>query len=326
MEGANRAATLTKRILAFSRQQPLEPAVLDVNKLVGGMSELLRRTIGEAVAIETVLAGGLWKVHADAAQLESALVNLAINARDAMPRGGKVTIETANSDLDERYATTNSDVIAGQYVMVSVTDTGVGMSSEVAERAFDPFFTTKKAGKGTGLGLSQAFGFVKQSAGHVKIYSEVGRGTTVKIYLRRYIGEGSDAEAEQQFSPVAPSTDKVILVVEDEDEVRQTTVSSLRELGYTVIHTGSPIDALHRLDGNPRIALLFTDVAMPEMNGRELANAALARHPNLKVLYTTGYTRNAVVHHGVLDRGTLLIGKPFTLNQLAAKIEQALRS
>ena len=325
IEGANRAATLTARLLAFSRQQPLEPRVIDVNKLAGGMSELLQRSIGEAIHIETVLAGGLWKVLVDPAQLESAIVNLAVNARDAMPDGGKLTIETQNAELDERYAAAHSEVVAGQYVVISVTDSGAGMSREVMERAFDPFFTTKGPGQGTGLGLSQVFGFVKQSSGHIKLYSEVGHGTTVKIYLPRHRGESPVAAEEASPSALPKGTaDTIILVVEDEAGVRKMTVDAIRELGYAAISAQTPREALQQLESHPDVALLFTDIVMPEMNGRELSDMALARQPNLKVLYTTGYTRNAVVHNGVLDAGTALIQKPFTLEQLALKLRQVL--
>ncbi len=323
-EGANRAATLTARLLAFSRQQPLEPRVIDVNKLAGGMSELLQRSIGEAIHIETVLAGGLWKVLVDPAQLESAIVNLAVNARDAMPDGGKLTIETQNAELDERYAAAHSEVAAGQYVVISVTDSGAGMSREVMERAFDPFYTTKGPGQGTGLGLSQVFGFVKQSSGHIKLYSEVGHGTTVKIYLPRHRGESPVAEEASPSSLPKGTADTIILVVEDEAGVRKMTVDAIRELGYAAISAQTPREALQQLESHPDVALLFTDIVMPEMNGRVLSDMALARQPNLKVLYTTGYTRNAVVHNGVLDAGTALIQKPFTLEQLALKLRQAL--
>jgi signal transduction histidine kinase len=326
-EGATRAAGLTARLLAFSRQQALEPDVVDVNKLAASVSELLRRSIGEAVRIETVLAGGLWKVFVDPAQLESAIVNLAVNARDAMPDGGKLTIETNNAELDERYADAHGEVTAGQYVVVSMTDTGVGMGRDVMERAFDPFYTTKGAGKGTGLGLSQVFGFVKQSKGHVKLYSEVGRGTTAKIYLPRLLGE-TPGSAEKAGSKCIPegTPDKAILVVEDESAVRKMTVDAVRELGYAVIDAETPDEALRQLELHPGIVLLFTDIVMPEMNGRELSDIATARKPDLKVLYTTGYTRNSIVHNGVLDPGTAIIQKPFTLEQLALKLRQVLES
>lgn len=327
-EGASRAAMLTARLLAFSRQQPLEPRVVDANKLVSGMSELLRRTLGETIHVETVLAGGLWRTHADPAQVESALVNLAVNSRDAMPNGGHLTIETANTDLDDRYAAAHTEVVPGQYVMISVTDTGEGMPPNVIERAFDPFYTTKQVGKGTGLGLSQVFGFVKQSAGHVKIYSEVGHGTTVKLYLPRYSGDQSmdiESPAKTAELPIGRS-DEIILVVEDEARVRQVSVDALRELGYSVLHAASPSEALQRQKDNPGIKLLFTDIVMPEMSGRQLADKVLEVQPSVKVLYTTGYTRNAVVHNGVIDPGTFFLPKPFTIAQLAVKVRQVLDS
>lgn len=326
-DGAERAATLTARLLAFSRQQPLEPKVLDANKLVAGMSEMLRRTLGETIGIETVLAGGLWKVHADATQIESALINLAVNARDAMPGGGKLTIETANSELDDRYARAHEDVRAGQYVVISITDTGAGMSDEVIERAFEPFFTTKDIGKGTGLGLSQVFGFVKQSRGHLKIYSEIGRGTTIKIYLPRYTG-GERELAPGDVSGELPlgSREEVILVVEDETEVRRMSVDALRELGYTVIHAGDGARAIEQFDVLPRVDLLFTDVVMPGMTGRQLADELRRRDAGLKVIYTTGYTRNAIVHNGVVDADVAFIAKPFSIEALARKVREILDS
>ncbi|MDH7638172.1 CHASE3 domain-containing protein [Sphingomonas oryzagri] len=324
-EGAERAATLTARLLAFSRQQPLEPKVLDTNKLVGGMSEMLRRTLGERVQVETVLAGGLWRICADAAQIESALVNLAVNARDAMPDGGKLTIETGNCELDERYAAAHDEVTAGQYVMLSVTDTGTGMPDSVIERAFEPFYTTKGVGRGTGLGLSQVFGFIKQSRGHIKIYSEIGRGTTIKLYLPRHIGEETLAltAAERSELPRGQS-DEIILVVEDEAQVRHMTVDALRELGYTVVQAGDGNQALEQLALQPRIDLLFTDIVMPGMTGRELADRASRERPNLKILYTTGYTRNAIVHNGIVDYGVAFVAKPFSIEALAKKVRDVL--
>ncbi|MFC3442860.1 CHASE3 domain-containing protein [Sphingobium rhizovicinum] len=325
-EGAQRAAQLTARLLAFSRQQPLDPQPTDVNKLVGGMSELLRRTIGEDVRVESVLAGGLWRASIDANQLESAILNLCVNARDAMPGGGRLTVETANAHLDDGYAAGHSDVTAGQYIMVSVTDTGTGMPAHVAERAFDPFFTTKGVGKGTGLGLSQVFGFVKQSRGHVKIYSEPDEGTVIKIYLPRHYGVET---APDHAAPMADSLpraqgEEIILVVEDEDRVRHMSVDSLRELGYTVVQASDGEQALEMLAIQPRIDMLFTDIVMPGINGRQLADRASAQRPGLKVLYTTGYTRNAIVHNGMLDPGLALLAKPFTFDQLAKKVRQVL--
>lgn len=323
-EGARRAAVLTSRLLAFSRQQPLAPDVLDPNKIVSGMSELLQRTLGETIRIETVLAGGLWKIFADSAQIENAIVNLAVNSRDAMPEGGRLTIETANVFLDEAYARRN-DVKPGQYAMIAMTDTGTGMPQSVIDKAFDPFFTTKQVGLGTGLGLSQVFGFVKQSDGHIKIYSEVGQGTTIKIYLPRHYGkEETQVEAAAAVPLAASAGQECVLVVEDDEGVRTLAVDALQELGYTVLSASSASEALNRIDAHPEIALLLTDVVMPDTNGRKLAEEAVRRRPGLKVLYMTGFTRNAVVHNGMLDPGVNLIGKPFTLDQLASKVRAVL--
>jgi CheY-like chemotaxis protein len=325
MDATRRAATLTHRLLAFSRRQPLDPKPIDVNKLVAGMSDLLRRTLGEVVMLETVLAGGLWRSQADPNQLENAILNLAVNARDAMGDGGRLTIETANAYLDDAYAASHAEVPAGQYVMIAVTDTGAGMPPDVAARAFEPFFTTKPISKGTGLGLSQVFGFVKQTGGHVKIYSEIGSGTTLKIYLPRYFGEDvQPVEALPVKAQVAPT--ETVLVVEDDDRVRAGTVDTLRELGYVVIHAGGGDEALRLLSRTPGVALLFTDIVMPDMNGRKLADEAQIRHPALKVLYTTGFTRNAVVHNGVLDHGVNFIAKPFTIDQISQKLREVLET
>ncbi len=323
-QAADRAAALTHRLLSFARRQPLEPKPVNLNRLVGGMSDLLRRTIGESIAIETVLAGGLWWTFVDANQLESAVLNLAVNARDAMPDGGKLTIETANTFLDEAYSATHEEVPTGQYAMIAVTDTGSGMKKEVIEKAFEPFFTTKEVGHGTGLGLSQVYGFVKQSGGHVKIYSEPDQGTTVRIYLPRLIGGEAQAEDTATVSVVPAGSDAVtILVVEDEPAVRAYSVETLRELGYRVLEAPDGASALRILDANPGVTLLFTDVGLPGgVNGRQLADEARRRHPALKVLFTTGYARNAIVHQGRLDPGVALLGKPFTYNELAAKVRQ----
>ncbi len=326
-EGARRAAQLTARLLAFSRQQPLAPEPLDVNKLVGDTSELVRRTIGEATRLETVLAGGLWRANVDRSQLENAILNLAVNARDAMPEsGGKITLETANTHLDEEYSRNHAEVKSGQYVVICVTDTGTGMPQDVIERAFDPFFTTKKVGKGTGLGLSQVFGFVKQSGGHVKIYSEQGVGTTVKLYIPRWFGAESTSATPRVASTDMPraTDDEIVLVVEDEQRVRHLTVDTLRELGYTVVQASDGAAALEQMKVQPRIDLLFTDIVMPEMNGRELADRAREIRPGLRVLYTTGYTRNAVVHNGMLDPGVALLGKPFSMRELAVRVRAML--
>jgi signal transduction histidine kinase/ActR/RegA family two-component response regulator len=325
-EGARRAAVLTARLLAFSRQQPLEPQALDTNKLVAGMSELLRRTIGEHIHVETVLGGGLWLAFADPAQLENALINLAVNARDAMAQGGKLTIETANTHLDDLYAQQNAEVRPGQYVMISVSDTGTGMEPQVIERAFDPFFTTKKVGEGTGLGLSQVFGYVRQSGGHVKIYSEPGQGTAIKLYLPRHVGAAA-AGGEERFPAEATpmgTPERIILVVEDEEQVRAMTVDALRELGYTVVQAANADQALAHLAALPRVDLLFTDIVMPGMNGRQLADKVRVERPATQILFTTGYTRNAVVHNGMLDAGVAFLAKPFTIDQLARKVAEVL--
>jgi CheY-like chemotaxis protein len=323
-EGARRAAVLTSRLLAFSRQQALTPDVLDTNKIVAGMSELLQRTLGESIRVETVLAAGLWKTFADSAQIENAIVNLAVNARDAMAEGGRLTIETGNVFLDDNYGGRH-DAKPGQYVLLAITDTGSGMPQAVVDKAFDPFFTTKGVGLGTGLGLSQVFGFVKQSNGHIKIYSEVGQGTTIKIYLPRYYGKEEVRSDADVALPLMPSVgQECILVVEDDEGVRGLTVDALRELGYVVLPAAAAPEALTLLDKHPEIALLLTDVVMPDTNGRKLAEEATRRRPGLKVLYMTGFTRNAVVHNGMLDPGVNLIGKPFTLDQLASKVRSVL--
>ncbi len=321
VRGAERAATLTQRLLAFARRQPLDPRPLDVNKLVQGMSDLLHRSLGEAIRVETVLAGGIWRVAVDANQLENALLNLAVNARDAMAGTGKLTIETANVHLDEPYAQAN-EVRPGQYVMIAVSDSGSGMTPEVTAKAFEPFFTTKDVGKGSGLGLSQVYGFIKQSEGHAKIYSEPGDGTTVKLYLPRLAGAAS-GERVAAGAPALPAgrEDRRILVVEDDEDVRTHAVTMLKELGYTVLEAADAESALRLFDAHPDVRLLFTDVGLPGgRNGRELADALRRRNPELAVLFTTGYARNAIVHHGRLDPGVDLITKPFTFAALANKV------
>jgi signal transduction histidine kinase len=323
VDGAQRAAELTKRLLACSRQQPLAPKSISPNRLVGDMSELLTRTLGETVQVETVLGVGLWQVEVDPAQLESALLNLAVNARDAMPDGGKLTIETGNAHIDPRSAKEYS-LPEGQYVLIGVTDTGTGMTSDVAEKAFDPFYTTKGVGKGTGLGLSQVYGFVRQSGGHIKIYSEVGVGTTMKIYLPRSLADADEEAAVPSPTVHGGSTREVVMVVEDDDRVRTMAVEALRELGYSVIAISSPREALAAIRDGLIPALLFTDVVMPEMSGRELVEQVKVLQPDLKVLYTTGYTRNAIVHNGTLDRGTELLSKPYTIEELAGKVRTIL--
>ncbi len=326
VRSAQRAATLTQQLLAFARRQPLAPQPLDLDRLVTSMSQLLRRTLGEMIAIETVLAGGLWPVSADSNQLESAIINLAVNARDAMPDGGRLTIETANAFLDEAYAAAHEEVVAGQYVMLAISDNGVGMAGDVLRQAFEPFFTTKEVGQGTGLGLSQVYGFIKQSGGHIKIYSEPGQGTTVKMYLPRLLSADAAADiAGQPGAAPGGNRSEVILVVEDEPDVRVSTVGMLEELGYAVVEAADGASALQLLADRPEILLLFTDIGLPGgINGRELAEKARETRPDLKVLYTTGYARNAIIHHGRLDSGVELMIKPFTFAGLAAKIRAML--
>jgi PAS domain S-box-containing protein len=326
-EGVRRAARLTERLLAFARQQPLEPKVVNANRLVSGVCEMLRRTVGEAVVIETVLSGGIWMTQADANQLENAILNLAVNARDAMPNGGKLTIETANCHLDDAYVGKLAEPVkAGQYVMISVSDTGAGMDRATLARAFEPFFTTKEIGKGTGLGLSQVYGFVRQSAGHVAIYSEVGEGTTVKVYLPRHHGESDETDdRERSVDDNRALGAETILVVEDDETLRGHTVEILTDLGYQVLAAASGASALEIFRRGHKIDLLFTDVVLPGgMNGRQLADEAVKRHPHLKVLFSTGYTVNAIVHHGRLDADVHLISKPFTYDSLAQKLRALL--
>ncbi|MGE3477098.1 MAG: ATP-binding protein [Rhodospirillaceae bacterium] len=320
VEGAMRGASLTQRLLAFARKQVLEPRVVDANKLVGGMSDLIRRALGETIQTEIVTEGGLWRLFADAHQLETAIINLVVNARDAMGDGGKLTVETSNAAIADAYGRQHG-IEPGQYVAICVTDTGAGIAPDVVDKVFDPFFTTKKTG--TGLGLSMVYGFVKQSGGHVKIYSEQGHGTTVKIYLPRYFGP---KEEQKDTAPAAAPNAKgeTVLVVEDEAAVRKLTVQSLADLGYKVVEAENGERALELLGAHPEVSLLFTDVVMPHMNGHQLATEASKRKPGLKVLYTTGYTRNAVVHNGVLDPDVKLLHKPFTLDALAHAIRRAI--
>jgi signal transduction histidine kinase len=325
LDGANRAATLVKRLLAFSRQQPLAPKPIDANKFVAGISELISRAIGESISVETILGGGLWLTHADPVELESSILNLCVNARDAMPEGGRLTVETANCHLDDRYSRLHPGVPAGQYVLIAVTDTGTGMTTEVAAKAFDPFFTTKDQSKGTGLGLSQVYGFVKQTGGHVKVYSEVGQGTTVKIYLPRHYAANIDRSGASVLASESIGTETVLLV-EDEARVLELTAAGLRELGYTVVEARSAREALNHLQLAQRVDLLLTDIVMPEMNGRRLADEAIAMRPDLKVMYMTGFTKNAIVHNGVLDPGVNFLAKPFSLEELSKKLREVLET
>jgi PAS domain S-box-containing protein len=324
LRGVERATTLTHRLLAYSRRQPLDPKPTELNRLIIGMSDLLVRSLGEHIKIETVLSAGLWRGSVDPNQLENAVLNLALNSRDAMAEGGKLTLETANTYLDEAYAAAHSEVAAGQYVMLAVSDTGAGMTPDIVEKAFEPFFTTKAMGEGTGLGLSQVYGFTKQSGGHIKIYSEPGEGTTVRIYLPRAGDPPSRASDDpQQISPADMGGTETILVVEDNDDVRAYTTEILRELGYRVFEATEGDEALALLASEPEIALLFTDIGLPgPFNGRQLSDEARRRRNDLKVLFTTGYAQNAIIHQGRLDPGVQLIVKPFNFAGLAAKIRQ----
>jgi CheY-like chemotaxis protein len=286
---------------------------------------MVHRTLGETISVETVLGAGVWRVEVDPTELEAAVINLAVNARDAMPNGGRLTIETSNAHIDSAYVAAHSEVVPGQYVAVAVTDTGVGMDAETAAQAFEPFFTTKAVGKGTGLGLSQVYGFVKQSGGHVKIYSEVGQGTTVKLYLPRLAAEGSSEEELGSVLNPEAAQEETILVLEDDEDVRTYSVDSLRELGYRVVEAHDGPTALGVLERQPRIDLLFTDVVLPGgLTGAQVAAQARVLRPALRVLFTTGYARNAIIHHGRLDRGVQLIVKPFSFSELAAKVRDVL--
>jgi signal transduction histidine kinase len=321
--GAQRAAQLTQRLLAFSRQQPLDPKTVDANKLIMSMADLLTRSLGENIALETIGGAGLWMVEADVSELESTLLNLALNARDAMPDGGKLTIETSNAYLDDEYCRHHDGVSPGQFVLIAVSDSGVGMPPEAIERAFEPFFTTKEPGKGTGLGLSQVYGFMKQSGGHVKIYSERGEGTTIKLYLPRHYGEEKIAAVEEPAGSDR-GRGETILIVEDDEGVRQYASEILRDLNYQVIEAKDAASALRLLEADKPFDLMLTDVVLPGKNGRELADEVARRRPEVKVVFMTGYSRNAIVHQGRLDPGTELISKPLIEATVARKIRQVL--
>lgn len=323
MAAVERGARLTAQLLAFARRQALAPRATDVGRLLRGMTDLLRHTLGERVEIESSVAGGLWNTLIDPTQMENAVLNLAINARDAMDDDGKLTIEVANAFLDDNYAAEHDEVEPGQYVMVAVSDTGTGIAAEVLDRVFDPFFTTKAEGRGTGLGLSQVFGFVKQSGGHIKIYSEVGIGTTVKMYLPR-TRKPEEATGPVDTLPVEQGSE-TILVVEDDEGVRVAVVDMLRELGYTVLKANNAEGAMAVLTSGAAVDLLFTDVVMPgPMRAPELARRAKELQPNIVVLYTSGYTQNAIVHNGRLDEGVFLLSKPYRKSELARKIRSLL--
>jgi PAS domain S-box-containing protein len=327
MQAAQRAATLTHRLLAFSRRQPLDPKPIDANVLVAGMSDLLRCTLGETIVLETVSADDLWRTKADPNQLENAIVNLAANARDAMPGGGKLTIETVNAYLDETDVEFLAEPVpAGQYVLIAVSDTGTGMDRATMEKVFEPFFTTKEVGKGTGLGLSQVYGFVRQSNGHVTINSTPGEGTAIKIYLPRLLTAIEEVvEGAARPPAIVMGAGETILVVEDERDLRTYTTEALRDLGYRVLEAADATAALEILEQHPEVELLFTDVVLAGgMNGRALADEVAQRRPGLPILFTTGYTSNAIVHDGQLDPEVHLIGKPFTSAELAAQVRHML--
>lgn len=323
MSSAQRAAALTHRLLAFSRRQPLDPRPVKANPLIGSMEDMLRRTLGERIELEMVMAGGLWLTRCDANQLESAILNLAINARDAMPDGGRLTVETCNAHLDSAYAARQRDVKPGQYVCICVTDTGTGMSQDVIAKAFEPFFTTKPLGQGTGLGLSMIYGFARQSEGYARIYSEVGKGTTVKLYLPRWRGE---AEGEEEAGPAmaVPGAEvgETVLVVEDEPVVRGLIVDVLGELGYHAIEASDGPKGLEILQSRRRIDLLITDIGLPGLNGRQVADGGRVIRPGLKILFMTGYAENAALASGFLEPGMAMITKPFAMDVLAGRIRE----
>ncbi len=326
MNAAARGASLTHQLLAYSRLQPLDPRVLDLGKLIVDMTKLLQRTLGETIEVQNQVPNDLWKTLIDPNQLENAVLNLAVNARDAMPRGGKLMIEAQNAILDGAYAEQHLEVAPGQYVMLAVTDTGVGMSKDIAARALEPFFTTKPTGQGTGLGLSMVYGFVKQSKGHIKIYSEEGHGTSVKLYLPAAATAQEDGRIAIDRSELpGAKPGEVVLVVEDDSLVLRLAVQLLTGLGYQTLEAHDGPEAIATLERAGRIDLLFTDVVLPKgINGTALAREAQRRRPELKVLFMSGYTANAIVHHGVLDKGVHLLTKPFRKVELARKVRQVL--
>jgi PAS domain S-box-containing protein len=325
--GTERATALTQRLLAFARRQPLDPDEVDANRLVLGMSDLFARTLGEHIAVETVLSDNLWTVHADPHQLENALLNLAVNARDAMPEGGRLVIQTENCEFNDPHAAGVAEINPGQYVLLAVTDTGEGMSRDTLEQVFEPFFTTKDVGQGSGLGLSQVYGFVRQSGGHVKIYSEPGMGTTVRLYLPRM--EPGEAQTRPEPAAAREETESqaTVLVVEDDEDVRVYSTDLLRDLGFRVLEAGNGAAALAMLRQHREIQLLFTDIGLPGgMTGRDLADAVHKIRPRLRILFTSGFATNAIAHRGRLDPGVHLLPKPFTSETLTAKIEEVMRT
>ncbi|SAK99935.1 sensor histidine kinase [Caballeronia pedi] len=325
LDAVDRGAKLSSQLLAFGRRQALRPVSVNLASMIRGMDDLLRRSLGETILIETVVSGGLWNAMVDTHQLENVLLNLAINARDAMPDGGKLTLELSNTMLDDRYVRTLSDVPAGQYVMLGVTDTGTGMTADVLERAFDPFFTTKPEGVGSGLGLSMAYGFVKQTGGHIRIYSEVGQGTTVRIYLPKSSVEAHEPATNANVAVMGGS--ETVLVVEDDLKVQATVIEMLTGLGYGVLKADNAEQALVVLGSGVHVDLLFTDVVMPgTLKSPDMARRAVQVQPHLKVLFTSGYTQNAIVHAGRLDEGVELLSKPYSRADLAFKVRHVLGS
>jgi signal transduction histidine kinase len=324
LKAADRAAALTNQLLAFSRRQIMRPCVLNVNALLGGTQKMLRRLIGEDIHLDLRTARDVGNMRADPVHIEQAIVNLAVNARDAMPNGGRITIESANVHLDETYTRTHPGVQPGEFVMIAVSDTGHGMDAETRRRIFEPFFTTKERGKGTGLGLATVYGMVKQSGGDIWVYSEIGKGSTFKLYFPRVSDPISDAAGSdaEQAKPLGSET---ILLVEDEKAVRELTLKMLQRLGYTVLPAPGGAEALEVSRTFPgRIALLLTDVVMPNMSGRQLADILCETRPDMKVLYLSGYTENTVVHHGVLEPGVDFLPKPFSREVLGSKIRDIL--
>jgi PAS domain S-box-containing protein len=321
----SRAASLTHRLLAFSRQQTLEPKPIDANRLIADMEELLRRSLGPSVALETVFAGGLWPCFCDPNQLENAILNLCINGRDAMPGGGRLTLETANTWIDTDTSE-ERDLAPGQYVTICVTDTGTGMPPDVIARAFDPFFTTKPAGKGTGLGLSMVYGFARQSDGQIRIYSEVGQGTTVKVYLPRHHGEvPQPIPVRRGIEAPRAEEGETVLIVDDEPTVRMLVADTLVDMGYQAIEAGDAASGLRVLESDARVDLLITDVGLPgEMNGKEMADRARKNRPGLKILFITGFAENAAVSNRNIGPGMHILSKPFAIDKLVARIKALL--
>ena len=322
---ARRAAALTHRLLAFSRRQTLSPKPVVINRLMADLAELVQRTVGPGIQVETIAAAGLWPSMVDANQLENALLNLCINARDAMPNGGRLTIETANKWLDDR-ASSQRDLEPGQYVTVCVSDTGSGIDKAIIDRVFDPFFTTKPMGQGTGLGLSMVYGFARQSDGHVRIYSEPGQGTMVCIYLPRHVGDEEVETVAPSETPMVAESGEIVLVIDDEPTVRMLVADALGDHGYTIVEAGDGAEGLRLLQSSTRVDLLITDVGLPGgLNGRQVADAAWAARPDLKVLFITGYAENAVLNHGHLAHGMQVLTKPFTIDDLVRRVDRVLR-